>query len=290
MEFWKLPDREFLQRGLIMPPTCTVGNHTVGRGQPLFLIAGPCVIESFELCLEIAERLRQLAEKLNILVVFKASFDKANRQSIGSFRGPGLTEGLDILARVREEAGLPVLSDVHEVRQVAAAGEVLDIIQIPAFLCRQTDLLRAAGKAGKCVNIKKGQFMAPQQMKDAVAKVAAAGNKKVLLTERGSFFGYGRLVNDMSAIAVMQEFAPVIFDATHSTQQPGGAKGSSGGRPELAPLLARAAVAAGADGLFIETHPEPSKARCDATTMLPLEKLQGLLSECIAIRQIVTNS
>ena len=272
-----------------MPATCTVGDYTVGRGQPLFLIAGPCVIESFELCLEIAERLRQLAEKLNILVVFKASFDKANRQSIGSFRGPGLTEGLDILARVREEAGLPVLSDVHEVRQVAAAGEVLDIIQIPAFLCRQTDLLRAAGQTGKCVNIKKGQFMAPQQMKDAVAKVAAGGNEKVLLSERGTSFGYGQLINDMPAIAVMQEFAPVVFDVTHSTQRPGATGSGSGGAPEFSALLARSATAAGADGLFIETHPAPAKAKCDATTMLPLEELEPLMAKCIAIRQIITS-
>ena len=289
MESLKLLDREFLQRGLIMPAICSVGDRTVGRGQPLFLIAGPCVIESFELCLEIAERLRQLAEKLDILAVFKASFDKANRQSIGSFRGPGLKEGLDILAKVREATGLPVLSDVHEVHQAAPAGEVLDIIQIPAFLCRQTDLLRAAGQTGKCVNIKKGQFMAPQQMKDAVAKVAAEGNEKVLLSERGTSFGYGQLINDMPAIAVMQEFAPVVFDTTHSTQRPGATGSGSGGAPEFGALLARSATAAGADGLFIETHPAPAQAKSDATTMLPLEKLESLMDECIAVRQIITN-
>ena len=283
-----------------MPATCTVGQYIVGQGQPLFLIAGPCVIESAQLCLEIAERLRQLAQNLNIPVVFKGSFDKANRQSISSFRGPGLKKGLDILAKVREKTGLPVLSDVHEVHQAAPAGEVLDIIQIPAFLCRQTDLLRAAGKTGKCVNIKKGQFMAPQQMKDAVAKVAAArlgggagrsreGNKNVLLTERGTCFGYGQLINDMPAIAIMQEFAPVVFDVTHSTQRPGAAGGSSGGAPEFAALLARSAAAAGADGLFIETHPEPGQAKSDATTMLPLEKLEPLVAECIAIRQLINN-
>ena len=272
-----------------MSATCTIGQHTVGQGQPLLLIAGPCVIESAQLCLDIAEQLKQLGKDLNIPVVFKASFDKANRQSISSFRGPGMTEGLDILTKVREKTGLPVLSDVHEVQQVAPAGEVLDVIQIPAFLCRQTDLLTAAGRTGKCVNIKKGQFMAPQQMKDAVAKVTAEGNKNVLLTERGTCFGYGQLISDMPAIAIMQEFAPVVFDATHSTQRPGAAGDSSGGAPEFTALLARSAAAAGADGLFIETHPQPARAKCDATTMLPLEKLRPLLAQCIAIRQIISN-
>ncbi len=273
-----------------MPATLLVGKKTVGAAQSLFLIAGPCVIESAEICFEIAEHLSRLAQDLNILVIFKASFDKANRQSISSYRGPGLKDGLAILSEVRKRTHLPILSDVHEPQQVGPAGQVLDIVQIPAFLCRQSDLLSAAGQTGKCVNIKKGQFMAPEQMKDAVAKVTATGNEKVLLTERGSCFGYGRLVNDMSAIAVMQEFAPVIFDATHSTQQPGGAGSSSGGRPEFAPLLARSAVAAGADGLFIETHPQPHQAKSDATTMLPLEQLQDVVSECIAIRKIVTSS
>ncbi|MCK4849921.1 MAG: 3-deoxy-8-phosphooctulonate synthase [Phycisphaerae bacterium] len=273
-----------------MPATLLIGKQTVGAAQSLFLIAGPCVIESAEICFEIAERLRRLAEELKILVIFKASFDKANRQSISSYRGPGLKDGLAILSEIRKKTALPILSDVHEVHQVGPAGEVLDIIQIPAFLCRQTDLLSAAGASGKCVNIKKGQFMAPEQMKDAVAKVVATGNEKVLLTERGSCFGYGRLINDMSAITVMQEFAPVVFDATHSTQQPGGGQSSSGGRPEFAPLLARAAVAAGADGLFIETHPQPHQAKSDATTMLPLEELENVVSECIAIRKIVTSS
>ena len=273
-----------------MPTTLLVGKKTVGAAQSLFLIAGPCVIESAEICFEIAEQLRRLAQDLNILVIFKASFDKANRQSASSYRGPGLKDGLAILSEVRKRTALPILSDVHEVQQVGPAGEVLDIVQIPAFLCRQSDLLSAAGQTGKCVNIKKGQFMAPEQMKDAVAKVAATGNEKVLLTERGSCFGYGRLINDMSAIAVMQEFAPVVFDATHSTQQPGGAGSASGGRPEFAPLLARSAVAAGADGLFIETHPHPQQAKSDATTMLPLEQLENVVSECSAIRKIVNNS
>ena len=272
-----------------MSAKCTIGKYTVGPGEPLLLIAGPCVIESADLCLEIAERIKQLGRELNIPVVFKASFDKANRQSVSSFRGPGLAEGLKILAEVREKTQLPVLSDVHEVQQVRPAAEVLDVIQIPAFLCRQTDLLNAAGATGKCVNIKKGPFMAPEQMKDAVAKVTAAGNKNVLLTERGTCFGYGQLISDLPGIAIMQQFAPVIFDVTHSTQRPGGAGGSSGGVPEFGPLLARSAVAAGADGLFIETHPEPSKAKCDAATMLPLNELKALLTQCIAIRGLISN-
>ena len=270
-----------------MSTSCTIGQYTVGRGRPLLLIAGPCAIESEEICFQVGSHLKQLAQDLNIPVVFKASFDKANRQSISSFRGPGLAKGLDILAKVREKTGLPVLSDVHEVQQVAPASEVLDIIQIPAFLCRQTDLLHAAGETGKCVNIKKGQFMAPEQMKDAVAKVTATGNDKVLLTERGSCFGYGQLITDMPAIAIMQQFAPVMFDVTHSTQRPGAAGGGSGGAPEFGPLLARSATAAGADGLFIETHPEPAKAKCDATTMLPLDQLKPLVVKCIAIRALI---
>lgn len=273
-----------------MSASISIEKHTVGGASPLVLIAGPCVIESAEICFEIADHLVGLAQELNILVMFKGSFDKANRQSVSSYRGPGIKEGLAILSEVRTRTGLAVVSDVHEVAQVGPAGEVLDVIQIPAFLCRQTDLLSEAGRTGKCVNIKKGQFMAPEQMKDAVAKVLATGNEKVLLTERGSCFGYGRLVSDMSAIAVMQEFAPVVFDVTHSTQQPGGTGSGSGGQPEFGPLLARAAVAAGADGLFIETHPEPAKAKCDATTMLPLERLEAVVRECVAIRKIVTHT
>ena len=272
-----------------MSVSCHIGPYTVGQGEPLLLIAGPCAIESAKVCLEIAEHLKQLAQDLNIPVVFKASFDKANRQSVSSFRGPGLAEGLDILAKIREKTGLPVLSDVHEVQQVGPAGEVLDIIQIPAFLCRQTDLLNAAGETGKCVNIKKGQFMAPQQMKDAVAKVKATGNENILLTERGTCFGYGQLISDMPAIAIMQQFAPVVFDVTHSTQRPGAAGAGSGGSPEFGPLLGRSAVAAGADGLFIETHPEPSKAKCDATTMLRMDQLKPLVAECIAIHKLINS-
>ena len=272
-----------------MPKTLTIGRRVVGADQPLFLIAGPCAIESAEICFEIAEHLKRLAKDLNILVIFKASFDKANRQGLTSFRGPGLKEGLAVLSEVRKRSGLPILSDVHETQQVEAVSEVLDIIQIPAFLCRQTDLLIAAGQSGKCVNIKKGQFMTPEQMKDAVAKVASTGNEKVLLTERGSCFGYGQLINDMTAITIMQEFAPVVFDVTHSTQRPGAAGGSSGGKAEFGLLLARAAVAAGADGLFIETHPEPRRAKCDAATMLPLNQLEPLVRKCIAIRQLITD-
>jgi 2-dehydro-3-deoxyphosphooctonate aldolase (KDO 8-P synthase) len=254
-----------------------IDNHVAfGDGSPV-IIAGPCVIETRDHTLRMAERIRQICRKLSLPVVFKASFDKANRQSAESYRGPGLEQGLDILAEVRGEAGVPVLSDIHEPAHAMPAGEVLDIVQIPAFLCRQTDLLVAAGETGRCVNIKKGQFVAPEQMRDAVEKVRRTGNERVLLTERGTFFGYGRLVNDMTGIAVMRQFAPVVFDATHSCQLPGGGGSFSGGRREYAPLLARAAAAAGADALFIETHDDPDHARSDAATVWPLEWLEQLL-------------
>jgi len=260
----------------------------VGPGRPLLLIAGPCVIEGLEHCLGIARRVKEIADRLGLPFVFKASFDKANRSSGGSFRGPGLVEGLKILSEVRRQVGVPVLSDVHEVAQAAAAGEVLDIIQIPAFLCRQTDLILAAASTGKVLNIKKGQFLSPAEMGNAAGKASAGGAGGVMLTERGTFFGYNNLVNDMTAIAVMQNLgAPVIFDATHSTQQPGALGNRSGGRPEMTPLLARAAVAAGADGLFLETHPCPAEAKSDAATVYPLDGLEALLGPCAAIRSLV---
>lgn len=256
-----------------------IDNHVAfGDGSPV-IIAGPCVIETRDHTLRMAERIRQICRKLSLPFVFKASFDKANRQSAESYRGPGLEQGLDILAEVRGEAGVPVLSDIHEPAHAMPAGEVLDIVQIPAFLCRQTDLLVAAGETGRCVNIKKGQFVAPEQMRDAVEKVRRTGNERVLLTERGTFFGYGRLVNDMTGIAVMRQFAPVVFDATHSCQLPGGGGSFSGGRREYAPLLAKAAAAAGADALFIETHDDPDHARSDAATVWPLEWLEQLLTD-----------
>jgi 2-dehydro-3-deoxyphosphooctonate aldolase (KDO 8-P synthase) len=265
-----------------------VGSITVGPGRPLLLIAGPCVIESEDLCLRVAQRVAAVAERLKLPYVFKASFDKANRSSPAGFRGPGLDKGLAILAKVKATLGLPVLSDVHGPEQCGPAGQVLDVVQIPAFLCRQTDLIVAAAKTGRPLNIKKGQFMSPAEMGNAVEKAAVSGNRNVLLTERGTFFGYNNLVNDMTAIADMHAIGrPVIFDATHSCQKPGALGAGSGGRPENAPLLARAAVAAGADGLFIEVHPEPRRALSDAATMLSFEELESLLPACAEIRDVV---
>jgi 2-dehydro-3-deoxyphosphooctonate aldolase (KDO 8-P synthase) len=248
---------------------------------PLFVIAGPCVIESADVCLTVARHVKGVCEKLGLAYVFKASFDKANRSSNSSFRGPGLTDGLAVLQRIREEVGLPVLTDVHESEQVPAVAKVVDILQVPAFLARQTDLLVACGRAGKTINVKKGQFMAPQEMANAVEKIRSAGGKNVLLTERGTFFGYNRLVNDFTGLAVMKSFGcPVVFDVTHSTQQPAGMGNQSGGNPQYSPLLARAAVVAGVDGLFLECHPEPKKAKSDAATMLGLDEVEPLLTQC----------
>ena len=264
-----------------------LGAHTLGPGRPLVLIAGPCVIESYDHSLRLAERISAIAARLELPYVFKASFDKANRSSIDSPRGPGLEEGLAILHRVREAVGAAVLSDVHEPAQASAAGEVLDCLQIPAFLCRQTDLLVACAKTGKCVNIKKGQFLAPEKMALAVEKVRAAGNDNVLLTERGTFFGYERLVNDMTGLEVMRRMAPVVFDATHSVQYPGGGGTTTGGRREAVPLLTRAAVAAGIDGLFVEVHDDPPNAMSDAATVWPLDQLEDLLRPCVKIREAI---
>ena len=254
----------------------------------MFAMAGPCVIESEDLCLQIAERLVQVAEGTGVGIVFKASFDKANRSSITSFRGPGLVKGMKILAKVRATSGLPVMTDVHEPAQAAEAAATVDCLQVPAFLCRQTDLLCACAGTGKPVSVKKGQFISPEEMGNVVEKIRACDNDKVILTERGTFFGYNRLVNDMSSIAVMKGFGcPVVFDATHSTQQPGGLGTASGGRRELAPVLAQAAVAAGANGLFLEVHPEPEKAKSDAASILPLDWLEGLVRKCRGIFEIV---
>ncbi|MBV8780852.1 MAG: 3-deoxy-8-phosphooctulonate synthase, partial [Phycisphaerae bacterium] len=241
-------------------------NHELTQNG-LFIIAGPCVIESFDQCMQIGEHVRGICERLKITYIFKASFDKANRSSNASFRGPGMVEGLKILAWLKRELSVPVLTDVHEPEQVATVGEVVDILQVPAFLARQTDLLQACGKTGKFVNVKKGQFMSPQEMGNAIEKVASPG--KVLLTERGTFFGYNRLVNDFTGLPIMKSFdVPVVFDITHSTQQPAGLGNASGGNPQYAPLLARAAIAAGFDGLFLECHPDPKNAKSDAATML----------------------
>lgn len=265
-----------------MKHTCAIGPVVIGSGR-LVLIAGPCMAETLELCLQVAGHLTEVCSRLGIGYVFKASYDKANRSSAAGYRGPGLDKGLQWLAAVRKEFGTPVLSDVHETTQAPAVGEVVDCIQIPAFLCRQTDLLVAAGETGKTVNIKKGQFMAPWEMKLAAEKVRSAGNQNVLLTERGSFFGYNRLVTDFRSIPQMQEFAPVVFDATHSVQEPGALGGASGGRREYAPLLAGAAMAAGADALFIETHPDPDQAKSDAASQIPLNEMEGVLKRCLAI-------
>lgn len=265
-------------------PTAKLGPHTLGPGQPLLLIAGPCVIESREHSLRMAEAVSAIAKHLSLPFVFKASFDKANRSSIHSFRGPGLEAGLAILAEVRAKVGVPVLSDIHEAEQAAPAGRVLDCLQIPAFLCRQTDLLVACGQTGKCVNIKKGQFLSPEKMRLAAEKIRETGNANVLLTDRGTTFGYERLVNDMTGLQVMRAFAPVVFDATHSVQHPGSTGNVTGGAREFIPLLTRAAVAAGVDALFLEVHDNPGQAKSDAATVWPLDQLAPLLETCLKIR------
>ena len=267
--------------------TAQLGPWTLGPGRPLVLIAGPCVIESAEHCLRLGEQIAGIARRLELPYVFKASYDKANRSSLDSYRGPGLEEGLRILERVRDALGVPVLSDVHEPQQALAAAGVLDCLQVPAFLCRQTDLLIACGRSGRCVNIKKGQFLAPEKMGLAVEKVRSTGNDNVLVTERGTFFGYQRLVNDFTALPVLRQFAPVVFDATHSAQHPGGGSVTGGQRDHI-PLLARAAVAAGIDALFLEVHDDPDHALSDAATVWPLERLEPLLAEVLRVRATVS--
>jgi len=263
-----------------------IGSVGIGGGNPLVLIAGPCVIEDESHLLRVGEELLSICGEARVPLVLKASFDKANRSSHMSYRGPGLTEGLRILARVKEKLGLPILSDVHETAQVPAAGEVLDVLQIPAFLCRQTDLLLAAGRTGKPVNVKKGQFLSPEDMQNVVAKIRSTGNGQILLTERGSTFGYHNLVVDMRGISIMHNLGvPVIFDATHSVQLPGGGGTVSSGQREFVAPLARAAVAAGCDGLFLEVHPEPDRAPSDGPNMLPLNALPSLLAEVTAIQR-----
>jgi 2-dehydro-3-deoxyphosphooctonate aldolase (KDO 8-P synthase) len=255
----------------------------------LFLLAGPCVIESQEQCLRIGEHVKKVCDKLGITYVFKASFDKANRSSVTGFRGPGLTDGLVVLEKVKRELGVPVLTDVHDASQPAIAAKVVDILQVPAFLARQTDLLIACAQTGKTVNVKKGQFMSPAEMGNAIEKMRSSGSSQVMLTERGTFFGYNRLVNDFTGLAVMKSFnVPVVFDVTHSTQQPAGMGNQSGGNPQYSPLLARAAIATGCvDGLFLECHPDPKNAKSDAATMLSLDDVEPILSDCVKIFQIV---
>ena len=267
-----------------------VGDVTIGGGA-LFLIAGPCVIESEAHALKMAEAIAGVCREKKLPYVFKASYDKANRTSIRSFRGPGLEEGLRILRKVRETVKVPVLTDVHEAADVPRVAEAVDVLQIPAFLCRQTDLLVAAGKSGRAVNIKKGQFVSPWDMRHAVEKVHEAGGERVFLTERGASFGYNNLVVDMRSLAIMRRFAPVVFDATHSVQLPSAAEGNgvaaSGGQPEFIPLLARAAVAAGVDGVFIEVHDNPAQAKSDGANALDLKLLPELLDQLIAVHQAV---
>jgi len=274
--------------GMSQAQPVKLGPLTIGAAHPLVLIAGPCVIESADHTLRLAEQIAAITRQLDLPYVFKASYDKANRSSVQSFRGPGLDEGLAILGRVRTEVGVPVLSDVHEVAQAAPAGEVLDCLQVPAFLCRQTDLLLACGRAGRCVNIKKGQFLAPDRMRLAVEKVHETGNPNVMVTERGTSFGYERLVSDLTGLQVMRAFAPVVFDATHSVQYPGGGGQVTGGHREFVPLLARAAVAAGIDALFLEVHDDPDHACSDAATVWPLEQLRPLLQSVLRINAALT--
>ena len=263
-----------------------VGNTvTVGSGKPLTLIAGPCVIESRDLVFEVAEAVNAICKKLGVQYIFKASFDKANRTSASTFRGPGVTAGLAVLQEVKDKLGLPVLTDIHESSHVEQVAEVVDVLQIPAFLCRQTDLLMAAAATGKAINVKKGQFLSPQEMSQVAQKLRTAGVENLLLTERGNSFGYNTLVVDFRSLPQLQSFGcPVIFDATHSVQQPGGQGGTSGGQREYVAPLARAAVAVGVDGLFMEIHPNPDKALSDGPNMFPLHRLEPLLKQLLAIR------
>ncbi len=250
---------------------------SIGDGK-LTLFAGPCAAESYEICMQVGESVKTICEELDINYVFKASFDKANRTSVDSYRGPGLEEGLKLLQKVKTELGTPLVTDIHESSQVRAVAEVADVLQIPAFLCRQTDLIVSAANTGKLVNIKRGQYMAPADMQYSINKVLSTGNNNVALTERGSSFGYHNLVVDMRALPIMRQYAPVIFDCTHSVQQPGGQGGSSGGQREFAPYLARAAAAVGVDGFFIETHPNPDKALSDGPNMVPLSEMRKFLT------------
>ncbi|MDY0385134.1 MAG: 3-deoxy-8-phosphooctulonate synthase [Geobacter sp.] len=266
----------------------TIGNVKLGGGRPLALIAGPCVIEDKEATLRHAERLLTICNGLGMGLIFKASYDKANRTSVHAFRGPGMDEGLQILAAVKEKLGLPVLSDIHSIEQVEPAAQVLDVLQIPAFLCRQTDLLVAAAETGKVINVKKGQFLAPWDMKNVAGKLAATGNENIILTERGASFGYNNLVVDMRSFPVMRATGyPVVFDATHSVQLPGGQGTSSGGQREFVEFLSRAAVATGIDGIFMEVHEDPDKALCDGPNSIPLAELPALLKKLQALDAVV---
>ena len=266
-----------------------VRNLAISQGQPLAFIAGPCVIESHESCLKLADKLKTIFQAKKLPFIFKASYDKANRTSVNSYRGPGVKEGIKILADIKKRLDLPILSDVHSEEEIPIVSETLDIIQIPAFLCRQTDLILAAAKTGKPINIKKGQFLAPWDMKAVVEKVRSTGNEQILLTERGTCFGYNNLVSDMRSLVIMRELGyPVIYDATHSVQLPGGQGNASGGERNMVIPLARAAVATGCDGLFLEVHENPEKALSDAATMLSIEALPNLLDQVLEVHRVVT--
>lgn len=266
--------------------TFKIGDIEVGGGN-FILLAGPCVLEGYERSLKIGRRAKKIADKLKIPYIFKASFDKANRSSIKSFRGPGLEEGLKILAAIKSELQVPIVTDIHETYQAEPVAKVADVLQIPAFLCRQTDLLMAAAKTEKVVNVKKGQFLSANEMKNVVVKLEESGTKKIMLTERGTSFGYNNLVVDMRGLAIMKSFGyPVIFDGTHSVQLPGGAGTSSGGQREFVPFLTRAAAAVGIDGLFLEVHDNPSEGLSDAANMIPLDELEDLLKNVLAIHEL----
>ncbi len=270
-----------------MPNLIETGDIVIGRGSPLVLISGPCVIENYEATRQIAGILKEITSKLEMPLIFKASYDKANRTSATAFRGPGLNDGLRVLKDIKEEFGIPILSDVHRISEISAAARILDIIQIPAFLCRQTDVIIEVAKTGKPVNIKKGQFLAPWDIANVVEKITSAGNHRILITERGTMFGYNNLVVDFRAFMIMRKIGyPVIFDATHSVQLPGGAGASSGGQREYAPMLARAAAAAGVDGIFMEVHSNPDEALCDGPNSLKLDSIYELLSQLKSIHTL----
>lgn len=268
---------------------CMIGNVEFG-GDKLSIIAGPCMAESLDICMAVAKEMKSICDEMGIGYVFKASFDKANRSSVSSYRGPGIDAGLEMLAAVAEETALPVITDIHEPFHAKIAAEVVDALQIPAFLARQTDLLVAAGETGKAVNVKKGQFMAPWDMANVVDKLRSTGNKNIMLTDRGTFFGYNRLVTDMRCIQQMQEYGPVTFDATHSVQQPGGLGNASGGERQFAGVLACSAIAAGANGLFIETHPDPNNAKSDASCQIALADMPAVLKRCKDTFEVIQNN
>ena len=277
-----------MKERLCIMNTVKIGNFEMGAGNPLVLMAGPCVLEDYERCLFIGRTIRDITSRLGIPYIFKASFDKANRSSFHGFRGPGLEKGLEMLANIKKELGVPVVTGIHTELQPEPVSKVVDVLQIPAFLCRQTDLLNAAAKTGAVVNVKKGQFMAPKDMRNVVDKILEGGNSNIILTERGASFGYNNLVVDMRSFPIMRSFGyPVVFDATHSVQLPGGSGTSSSGNRELAEYLARAAVGAGVDGLFMEVHDNPEEALCDGPNSIYLDKLEDILKDCLSIYNIV---